>query len=69
MRIVGYAWGMKVITLTISRKHDKILEAIAPRLLRGKRMTSRRVEWAIDRLKSILAPTKPIDQEDESTST
>lgn len=45
---------MKIITLTISKRHDRLLEAIAPKLLRGKRMTSRRIEWAINRLDVLL---------------
>ena len=41
-------------TITLSEKHDKILEAIAPDWLRGERMTSRRIEWAINRLDILL---------------
>ena len=45
---------MKIITLTISEKHDAILEAIAPDWLRGERCASRRIEWAINRLDILL---------------
>jgi len=57
-----------MITTTLTEEYDTLLEAIAPEYLRGKKLTSRRIEWAIQKLNQQVPPPNPTEKAGRPTS-